>query len=99
MKIEEIVSQFNNDEIVFINHMIDGETLDSFSLSKMVKALKFQKMLIGDDADDDVKELVFTTYEKVSKLTDAEWEEIKSHSPLPCLDEEIHEEIYEEDFA
>lgn len=90
--IKEIIADWNNEEIVFVNHLIDGENLESFSLEKMKKAIEFQKLIVSDDAEDEVKELLDSTAKKIKKLTENEWNEIKSFSPLPCLDEEPYEE-------
>jgi len=88
MKVDGILSNFTNDEIVFVNRMISGENLNTFSLEKMKKAIGFQKMMaVG--AEDEVKELISGTFEKISAISENEWEELKKLSPFPCLDENV----------
>lgn len=84
---------FDNDERVLINHLVKGENLGSYKKENLIQSLMFQQSILSEESDIDVVELVTATLSKVNLLTDDEWEEIKKHIPLPCLDEDLFEDV------
>ncbi len=89
--VDEIISEWTNDEIVFVNHLIKAERIDSFTKEKALKAIEFQRAIV-DGEDEDVNALITGALQKVRALDEEEWNTIKNLAPLKCLDEEIYEE-------
>lgn len=83
---------FDNDERIFINHLTSGEDLRKYSRQNLLSMINFQKSILTEDSDEEIKDLISGTLSKVNLMTDEEWTEIKKLLPLPCLDEEIYEE-------
>ena len=83
---------FDNDESVLINHLTFGEDLTKFSRQNLISMLTFQNIVLTDESDEEIKNLISGTLDKVNLMTDEEWIELKKILPLPTLDEEIYEE-------
>ena len=84
---------FDNDESNLINHITENENLKNFKKINLLSIHKFQQSILTAESDDEIKELLSGTISKVNLMTDDEWENVKAHLPLPCLDEEEYEEI------
>lgn len=75
MKVYEI---FNDSEKVIINAVCRGELLKD--LTKEDAENELLVMMVG--AAEEMKELVEDTLEKVKKLTESQWDELKMKTPL-----------------
>lgn len=75
MKVYEI---FNDSEKVIINAVCRGELLKD--LTKEDTENELLVMMVG--AAEEMKELVEDTLEKVKKLTESQWDELKMKTPL-----------------
>lgn len=74
----ELKDIFNTEELDVINRCIEGELIDAFSRSDLKDKIMFFRMV---SADSDITDMLTTLIQKVDRINDEQWNEMRFYLP------------------
>ncbi len=80
----KLIEQFTDDEKAYINHQLQYRILEQVKKQDLIENLEYQ-VFVADKEDDELIEFYTDLINKLKMMSDDDWNELKSFTPLETI--------------